>query len=385
MGATFSLGRVAGVRVGVHWSVLVVFALIAVGLAQGRLPRAHPGSPAWAYWLTALATAVVFLLALLAHEISHVMVARRNGVGADEITLWLLGGAARLHDEAPTPRAELRIAGIGPLVSLLLGGLFALLTWWTHVLHSPGLLVEALAWLAGINILLALFNVLPAAPLDGGRLLRALVWWRTGNRLRATEVATGAGRALGWILVAVGVYEALAGGFAGGLWLLLIGWFMVAMATMEGSQAKLRELLRSVPVRQAMSADPVTAAAGTTVREFLDGPPWRYRHSAFPVTDPAGRPVGLVSVRQAGQVPVEDRDSTSLDAVMVPLGDIPTAGPDDPLAQLVPALEASPARRALVLVDGRVVGIVTSSDVSRVIAWLSSTTPPGAGLRTARQ
>ncbi|MFI2205614.1 site-2 protease family protein [Streptomyces sp. NPDC020192] len=382
MGATFSLGRVAGIRIGMHWSVLVIFGLIAFGLAEGRLPRAHPGSAPWAYWLTGLATAVVFLLSLLAHEISHVMVARRNGVGSDEITLWLLGGAARLHSEAPTPVAELRIAGVGPLVSLLLGGAFALCTWWAHALRGPGLLVEALAWLAAINVLLAVFNVLPAAPLDGGRLLRALVWWRTGNRLRATEVATGAGRALGWILVAVGLYEALIGGFAGGLWLMLIGWFMVAMATMEGGQARLRELLGSVPVRQAMTPDPVTVPAGTTVQEFLSSPPWRYRHSAFPVTDPAGRAVGLMSVRQAGQVPVEDRDSTALDAVMVPLADIPTAGPDDPLVQLLPTLEASPARRALVLAEGRVVGIVSSSDVSRVITWLSSTAPPGAGIRT---
>ncbi len=326
---------------------------------------------------------MVFLLSLLAHEISHMLVARRHGVGGDEITLWLLGGAARLHSEAPTPVAELRIAGVGPLVSLLLGGVFVLLTWWAHALRGPVLLVEALGWLAGINVLLAVFNVLPAAPLDGGRLLRALVWWRTGNRLRATGIATGAGRVLGWILVAVGLYEVLQGGFGGGLWLMLIGWFMVAMATMEGSQAGLRELLRSVPVRQAMTADPVTVPAGTTVRDFLGGPPWRYRHSAFPVTDETGRPLGLVGVRSAGRVPVEDRGSATVDTVMIPVGDIPTACPDDPLVQLLPALDTSPARRALVLAEGRLVGIVSSSDVSRVLTWLSSAAPPGAGLRTA--
>ncbi|MGW0082774.1 site-2 protease family protein [Streptomyces sp. NPDC003393] len=383
MGATFWLGRVAGIRVGVHWSVLVIFALIAFGLAEGRLPRAHPGGTVWAYWLTGLVTALVFLLSLLAHEISHVLVARRNGVGGDEITLWLLGGLARLHSDAPTPAAELRIAGVGPLVSLVLGGVFALFTWWARVQHGPVLVVEALAWLAAINILLAVFNALPAAPLDGGRLLRALVWWRTGSRLRATEVAGGAGRALGWIMVAVGLYQVLAGGFTAGLWLVLVGWFMVAMATLENSQARLRELLRAVPVRQAMTPDPVTAPVRTTVGEFLGSPPWRYRHSAFPVTDDAGFPIGLVTVRRAGQVPVRDRDSTSLEAVTVPLREIPTVGPDAPLDELLPALDASPARRALVLAEGRVVGIVTSADVSRIITWLSSTRPPGTGLRTA--
>ncbi|MGW0766824.1 site-2 protease family protein [Streptomyces sp. NPDC002676] len=383
MGATFSLGRVAGIRVGVHWSVLVIFLLIAFGLAEGRLPHAHPGSPGWAYWLAGVTTAVVFLLSLLAHELAHMLVARRNGVAGDEITLWLLGGAARLRSEAPGPAAELRIAGVGPLVSFLLGGVFALLTWWAHALRGPALLVESLAWLAGINILLAVFNVLPAAPLDGGRLLRALVWWRTGDRLRATAVATAAGRMLGWLLVAAGLYIAMTREFVDGLWLLLIGWFMVAMATLEGSQAKLRELLASVRVRQAMSADPVTVVAGTTVGEFLGGPSWRYRHSAFPVVDPEGHPLGLVSVRQAGQVPEADRGSTTLEAVMVPLADIPVAGPDDSLAQLLPNLEAGPARRALVVTDGRVVGIVSSSDVSRIITWLSSSAPPGAGVRAA--
>ncbi|MEV6958667.1 site-2 protease family protein [Streptomyces sp. NPDC051207] len=377
MRATFWMGRLAGIRIGVHWSVLVIFVLIAVGVAAGRLPDAHPGRPAWLYMLVGLITAVVFMFSLLAHEVSHAVVARRNGVGGDEITLWLLGGAARLKDEAPSPAAELRIAGVGPLASLVLGVVFALLAALVGQVDGPGLLVEAMAWLAGINVLLAVFNVLPAAPLDGGRLLRAVVWWRTGNRLRATAVATGAGRLLGWLLIAVGLYLVLAGAAVDGVWLLLIGWFMVAMASAEEGQAKLRELLGAVPVRQAMTADPVTVPAGTTVREFLSDPPWLYRHSAFPVTDPAGRAVGVVSVNQAGQVPVAERDSTTVAAVMVPIEDIPTAAPDDPLFQLLPGIEASPVRRALVVAEGRLAGIVTHSDISRVTTWLASASPSG--------
>jgi Zn-dependent protease len=366
----------------VHWSVLIIFVLIALGLAGGRLPDAHPGHSVWLYWLVGLATAVVFLLSLLAHELSHAIVARRNGVDAEDITLWLLGGAARLKSEAPSPAAELRIAGIGPLVSLVLGVAFALLTLLFAGLDGRGLPVEALAWLAGINILLAVFNALPAAPLDGGRLLRALVWWRTGNRLRATEVATAAGRALGWLLVAVGVYLALTGAVVSGVWLLMIGWFMSVMATTEGAQAKLRELLGAVPVRQAMTRDPVTVPATTTVTEFLSDPPWRYRHSAFPVTDAGGGPVGVITVNRAGEVPVPERDSTTLGTAMVPLDDVPTAGPDDPLVQLLPELDASSVHHALVLADGRLVGIVTNSDVSRVTAWLASASRTGQ-IRTA--
>ncbi|KUO14554.1 site-2 protease family protein [Streptomyces dysideae] len=380
MGATFSLGRLAGIRVGVHWSVLVIFVLIALGLAGGRLPDAHPDRPVWSYWLVGLITAVVFFLSLLAHELSHALVARRNGVGSESITLWLLGGVARLKSEAPSPVAELRIAGIGPLVSLLLGIVFALLTVLFGALYGSGLVLEALAWLAAINIMLAVFNALPAAPLDGGRLLRAAVWWRTGSRLRATEVATSAGRGLGWLLVAAGLYLVFMGAVIDGVWLLIIGWFMSAMATAEGGQAKVRELLGSVPVREAMTPDPTTVPAASTVTEFLSGAPWQYRHSAFPVTDPGGGPVGVISVNRAGEVPVAERDSTTIASAMVAVDDLPTAGPDDPLTGLLPALEASPVHQALVLADGRLVGIVTSSDVSRTITWLAS----AAGSRTPR-
>ncbi|WP_240139191.1 site-2 protease family protein [Streptomyces sp. MUM 178J] len=371
MKATFTLGRLAGIRVGVHWSVLVILVLLAVGLAT-RFPEAYPDHPAWLYALSGLAAAVVFLLSLLAHELSHAVVARRNGVSVEDITLWLLGGIARLKSEAPTPGAEVRIAGVGPLVSLLLGLAFGFLAGLLASVFGAGLLVEVLAWLAAINILLAVFNVLPAAPLDGGRLLRALVWRRTGNPLRATAVAAGAGRALGWLLVAVGVYLAIAGAALSGIWLAIVGWFLIAMATAEGSEAKLRELLGGIAVRQAMGPDPVAAPVSASVAEFLASPAYRYRHSAFPVVDDQERPVGLVTVKAAADVPEDRRAATGLSAVMVPLEDVPTAHPDDDLVQLLPALESSSVHRALVLDQGRLVGIVTSSDVSRITSWLSS-------------
>jgi Zn-dependent protease/CBS domain-containing protein len=306
---------------------------------------------------------------------SHAIVARRNGVDIDSITLWLLGGAARLKSEAPNPGAELRIAGVGPLVSLVLGVLFAALAGLIGALVGPGLAVEAVAWLAAINILLAVFNALPAAPLDGGRLLRAAVWWRTGNRLRATVVATAAGRVLGWVLVGLGLYLLLAGAGFSGIWLAIIGWFLIAAATVEGGQAKMRELLAGVPVRQAMSPDPDTAPASVTVAEFLEGPLFRYRHSAFPVTGTGDTPMGLVTLHRAQEIPAVERGSTTLADAMLPMDEIPTAAPDDPLAQLLPALESSPARRALVLEQGKLVGIVSSSDISRITSWLTSFTP----------
>ncbi|WP_175407289.1 site-2 protease family protein [Streptomyces sp. TRM64462] len=372
MRASFTIGRIAQVRVGVHWSVLFIFALIVWGLAQGRFPAAHPGREPVLYWVAGLATAVVFFLSLLAHELAHAVVARRNGVEVDDIVLWLLGGAARLHSEAPKPAAELRIAGVGPLVSLVLGGVFALTAWLLILADAPGLLAEAVVWLAAINILLAVFNAIPAAPLDGGRLLRAVLWWRTGDRLRATAGATAAGRGFGWLLVALGLLVFLRTGSFGGLWLGLIGWFLVAAATAEGRQAQLRGVLAGVPVRQAMTQDPVTVPAGVTVAYFLADPRYRYRHSAFPAVE-GDRPVGLMTLDRARAVPEDRRGVVRVGEVMAPLSEVTVVGPDDPLADLLPRMEAGADHKVLVTdAGGRLVGMVSSSDVSRTVTWLMS-------------
>ncbi|OEV31058.1 peptidase M50 [Streptomyces nanshensis] len=371
------MGRIAGVRIGVHWSVLLIFGLIAFGLAQGRLADAYPDHPVAVYWVAGFLAAVVFFFSLLAHELAHALVARRNGIDVDDIVLWLLGGAARMKSEAATPAAELRIAGVGPLVSLLLGGLFVLTAWVLDVAAAPGLVVEAVAWLAAINVLLAVFNSVPAAPLDGGRLLRAFLWWRTGDRLKATAGATTAGRVFGWLLVLLGLVLFLGSGSFGGLWLSLVGWFLIAAATAEGRQAQLRGVLSGVPVRDAMTPDPITALTGLIVADFLAGPSYRKRHSAFPVVGEAGAPVGLLTLEGARRVPWDSAEKVTVDEVMVPLSQVTVVGPQDSLADLLPRMESGAHNRVLVADGGRLVGILTLSDVSRTVTWLMDFAEPG--------
>lgn len=375
MQETIRLGHIAGIRVGVHWSVLLIFALIAFGLAQLRLPAVYPDQAPWLYWVFGLVTAAVFFASLLAHELAHAIVARRNDIGVEGITLWLLGGVARMRDEAASPAAEVRIAGVGPLVSLLLGIGFGIAAWAAGAALGPGLAVEALVWLSAINVLLAIFNVIPAAPLDGGRLLRAFLWWRTGSQVRATVGAATAGRVFGWLLVLFGLFLFLAGNVLGGVWLALIGFFLITAATVEGRQAEMRGVLSGVAVREAMSPDPVTARADVTVTEFLDGPLFRYRHSAFPVTRDGAVPIGMVSIHQIKDVPVAERPSITLEQVMRPREETATASPDEALIEALSRMEASPDHRILVIEGDRVVGIVTPSDVSRVMSWLTSSEP----------
>ncbi|MFG2065011.1 site-2 protease family protein [Micromonospora sp. NPDC048871] len=366
MRASFGLGRIAGVPVGVNWSVLFIFALIWWGLSANLFPVSYPGRSALAYVFAGLAAAVVFFLGLLAHEVSHAVVAKRNGLDVQGITLWLFGGVAELRGEARTPGAELRIAGVGPLVSLIIGAFFGVIAMVLGVAGVHGLLLGAMAWLAGINLLLALFNILPAAPLDGGRLLRAAVWKATGDRTRASVVAARAGWVLGVLLIGLGLFRFLTGAGFGGLWLALIGWFLIGAAGMEERQARVGDALRGVRVGEVMTPQPQTASGELTVADFVDNYLFAYRHTALPLTED-GRPIGLVTLDRVRGVPGDQRGSTTLAAVACRADDLVLASPDEQLTDLLPRLSECADGRALVVVEGQLVGIVSPSDISRAV------------------
>ncbi|HET8680822.1 MAG TPA: site-2 protease family protein, partial [Micromonosporaceae bacterium] len=286
MKQTLRLGQVAGVPVGVHWSVLVIMVLLAQGLAMAFLPARAPGSAAWAYWVVAVAAAVLFLASLLAHELAHALVARHYRMRVERVTLWLLGGVAELSGPPPTARADLRVAAVGPLTSLAASaGFFAATVAGTGFL--PAVWVAALSWLALINILLAGFNLLPAAPLDGGRVLRAVLWQRWDDQVRAQVAAARAGRVLGGGLVALGAAQILVTGDLAGIWLALVGWFLATAADAEARTAGFTDRLTGLPVRAAMRPRPAVASAGASVHAFLTTVACRSRQWRFPVVDHA--------------------------------------------------------------------------------------------------
>jgi Zn-dependent protease/predicted transcriptional regulator len=363
MRQTLGLGRVAGIQVGLHWSVLVIMALLVQGLATAVLPASAPGRPVWTYWLTAFAAAVLFLLSLLAHELAHAVVARHFGIGVQRVTLWLLGGVAELTDEAPHPRADLFVAASGPLTSVLAGASFGAAAVGASALGAPAVLTAALIWLALINAVLAVFNLLPGAPLDGGRVLRAILWRVRGDRDWASLAAARAGRGLGLLLIAAGLAQVLFTGQLRGLWLALVGWFLISAATAEEGAARYRSLLGKVLVREVMNPYPISGNPEQSVGDFTRTVATRAHHREFPLRDWYGRPAGVVRLADVARVPAEARESTRLSEVAAQSDGVPVVPASRPAAEIAPAV----ARGGLVLVveDDLLVGVVSEADMVR--------------------
>ena len=253
MGDDIKLGRVAGFPLAMNWSVLVIATLLTWSLADGSFPHDAPGHSAATYWLAGGAAAVVFFGSLLAHELSHAFVARRNGVEVRGVTLWLFGGVADLGGEPETPGADYRIAAAGPATSLGLAVGFVGLAAALQTLGTAHLVVVAARWLSAVNLMLGLFNLLPGAPLDGGRILRAYLWQRDGDRAGATAIAARAGIAVAYGLIGLGLLEVLTGASVGGLWLVFIGWFIRSAARAEAADVFRRQPLEKLRVRDVMT------------------------------------------------------------------------------------------------------------------------------------
>jgi Zn-dependent protease/CBS domain-containing protein len=378
--AALRLGSVRGIRIEANWSVALIFALIAFGLATLQFPSVNPHQSALTYAIAAILTAVVFFASLLAHELAHSLVALHYGLRVEKITLWIFGGVSQLSGEIPSPGAEVLVAGVGPLTSLVLGGIFiglAEAVAGTGPAHAsvPGVIDSALAYLGFINILLAVFNVIPAAPLDGGRLLRAVIWWRTGDRVKSTVWASRVGQVFGWAFIVGGLYAFFVTRQWTWLWFAFIGWFLTGAASAEAQQAVVTGQLRGIRVGQIMTPDPVTVPGSATVSEFLDGHLFRARHQGFPVIQEGQGVTGLVTINRIRQVPPDERDRTRLADIACPLADVATAAPDDSVADLLPRLTACTDRRALVFRDGRLAGIISPSDVARMLDRLRISRP----------
>ncbi len=363
MNPSVTLGRIAGVRISINWSWLVVFALIVWTLASAVFPAEKPHLARTTYLGMAVAAAFLFFSSLLLHELGHAYQARREGMEIEGITLWLFGGIAQFKGTFSSAGAELRIALAGPIVSLLLGGMFVAVA----LAGGLGAAVEGVAaWLGYINLMLLAFNLLPALPLDGGRVLRALLWRARGDFSWATRIAAAVGRGFGYLLVALGIFLLIAQGVWSGVWLAFIGWFLLQAAAAEGQYGLLREALAGLYVRDVMVRSPVTVAADASIAEFMDDVAHAHRFTTYPVLD-KGHVLGLLPFASVARVPRRDWERKRVRECMLAFDDVPRVREDEPLVDALGELAGETPGRALVLDDGRVVGLLSISDVGRFV------------------
>lgn len=381
MRRTFSLGRIAGIPLGAHWSVLVT-----VGLFTWVLGSYLTGTAATpVVWVTAAAGAFVFCATLLAHELAHSIVARRNGVRVEVVVLWLLGGVSELTEEPRDARADLRIALAGPLTSLGVAVIALLAGAAAAAVDPAGPVTALLVWLAVMNAILGLFNLLPGAPLDGGRVLRAVIWWRTGDRLRAATSAARSGQFLGTALLLLGVAELVLLGHLGGLWLMLLGWFLQSAAHTELTVAGLRHQLGGSKVRDVMTAHPMAIPAGWPVAELLRSDAVDSGHRVFPVVDPDGHPVAVAAWSDLAAVTEPARATTTVGVAARALPPAALAWEDEPLSDVASRVVLRPNLDAVAVVDahGKLTGLLTATDLALACDRSALGLPLRAGHRGA--
>jgi Zn-dependent protease len=362
MDGNFSIGRFGGVEVRLHWSLLAVFVLIVWSLADGVLPSQNPGLSDGTYIGVAIVAAVLFLASILLHELGHSWVARHEGIEVDSITLWIFGGVSEFKDRFANPGAEFRVAVSGPLVSIGLGALFVLMA----LAGLPSAADGAAAWLGYINLILAVFNLLPASPLDGGRVLHAALWRAKGDYAWATRVASEIGQGFGYLFIALGLAMFVFQGSFSGAWLAFIGWFLLQGAKAEARYAATEQALGGLHVRDLMVRNPVTVDADSTIGRFMDDVAGSHRFTTYPVLD-GGSPVGLLAFASVAAVPRSEWDTRRVRDTMISLDEVPLLTEDQKAVDALAELSAPRTNRALVVDNGHLAGLLSITDLARAL------------------
>jgi Zn-dependent protease/CBS domain-containing protein len=357
-----SLGRIGGVEVRINWSWLVIFALIVWTLAVGIFPSQNPSLSDGVHLAMAIVAALLFFASVLLHELGHAWEARREGMEIDGITLWLFGGVSEFKTRFPSSGAEFRIAIAGPLVSLVLGVVFVLIA----LADLPSAVDGVAAWLGYINLTLLVFNLIPALPLDGGRVLRAALWRIRGDLGWATRIATEIGRGFGYLFIALGVAMFIFEGSFSGAWLAFIGWFLLQAATAEARYIATEAALAGLRVRDLMVRNPVTVDADLTVGQFMEQVGGSPHFTTYPVVD-GERPIGLLAFRSVAAVQRSEWDSRRVRDAMIPLDRVPMLTEDETAVDALAALSSSSSNRGLIVENEHLAGLLSITDLTRAL------------------
>jgi len=363
MTASWRLGTIRGIPVGLHWSMGLVFALLTLSLATAFFPATHPDLPGGAYWLMAAVAVVLFFASILLHELGHAWEAQRSGIPVKGITLFVFGGVAQITDRPKTAGVEFRVAVAGPIVSFALVFIFGIIS---VLARDVPYLAAPSAWLARLNLVLALFNLLPGFPLDGGRMLRAVVWRVTGSERRAAQAAMISGQILAFGLMGFGALTVLSGNFANGVWLIFIGWFIQNAAASETAGTTMETTLRGVTVGQAMGPEEPRIPSRLKLRQLVDDYILATGHRHFLVID-GDVPRGIVGLRDVTTVPRDRWDWTSVADVMTPWPRSTWVTPDVDLVTALRMMDDARVGQVPVMENGVPCGLLTREEVLRYL------------------
>ena len=361
-GKRITLFKLLGFEVRIDLSWIVIAVLIAWSLSTGLFPFYYKNLSTETYWAMGIIAAVGLFISIIVHEFSHSLVARHYGMPMKGITLFIFGGVSEMEEEPPSPKVELLMAGVGPLSSIAIAVFFYWISLLGKTIGWGEPINGVVEYLAVINALLAGFNLLPAFPLDGGRVLRAALWHWKRNVRWATRVSSQVGSGFGILLIVLGIFNVFRGNFIGGMWWFLIGMFLRGAAKMSYRQLMTREALEGEKVQRFMNPNPVTVAPTTTIEEFVEDYVYKYHFKMFPVAN-SGRAIGCITTKQVKEVPREQWRDVTVSELALECTPDTTVKPDDDAIRAISLMRRTGGSRLVVIEDDRLVGVVSLKDM----------------------
>ena len=364
MPGSFRLGTFAGIDIYINYSWLIILVFLIWSLATNWFAVLYPGWSPALYWITSTIAALLLFVSVLLHELAHSVVARARGLSVKNITLFIFGGVSNIEQEPKSPGVEFQVAIVGPLVSILLGGLAFLLLLPLRGSNTP--VAATLGYLAITNVVLGIFNLVPGFPLDGGRVLRSIVWRISGSLRTATRAATLTGQVIAYLFILAGIWLFFGGNVFNGIWIGFIGWFLLSSAQSANSQVMLQSMFQGVKVAEVMIPDPVTVPANISLQKLVDDyflP--RGLRSALVVQ--GDQLAGLITLGDIRHTPREDWTQTPVGSIMIPLERLHAVSPQQNLNDVLPLMVGGDVNQLPVTQDGQVVGVVTREAIMRYL------------------
>lgn len=368
MKAHIKLGRIFGIEIGLHYSWLIIAVLISLSLAA-YFSSSHPAWGAGIIWAMAVFTAVLFFVAIVLHELSHALVARAYDLPVRSITLFALGGVAQIEKESPSAKVEFWMAIAGPITSAVIGFICLGLAWaagWTRGIEPETPLLAMLAWLGYINIALAVFNMIPGFPMDGGRVLRAVIWWITGNAAKATRSASVIGQIIAFGFIILGLVSFFSGAGFGGLWIAFIGWFLLNAAKATYMQSEVTEGLRGVKVGDLMARDCPVIESRTDLQTLVEEHLLKTGQRCFMVVE-SDETIGMITPHEIKNIERRMWAFKTAADVMKPIEQIHTVKPETPVSEALEVIGREDVNQLPVFADGRLAGIISRDRILRYL------------------